>query len=248
MGQPPRVPWRGFPDAMLLATETRTRRHPEYAAAKSGDVAAAVRLVDALVEGRGVAAVRRLLDATSEAGAPVLVSAHAYEAEGINAIPVALARLLSTRLGVDCEEDVVQINVVCHTGADGYGRLARQAAFDGEVPPARNYLLIDDFIGQGGTLANLRGWIETRGGTVVAAVSLTGKTYSARLSPSQERLDALREKHGAALEQWWHEQFGHTFDCLTHSEARYLGRAPDVDTIRDRIAAAKQEGDGSSCS
>ena len=109
-------------------------------------------------------------------------------------------------------------------------------------------MLADDFIGQGGTLANLRGWIETRGGTVVAAVSLTGKTYSARLSPSQERLDALREKHGPILEQWWHEQFGHTFDCLTHSEARYLARSPDVDTIRDRIAAAKQEGYGPGCS
>ena len=37
------------------------------------------------------------------------------------------------------------------------------------------------------------------------------------------------------------EEFGHAFDCLTQSEARYLARAPDVDTIRNRIAAAQQE-------
>ena len=35
-------------------------------------------------------------------------------------------------------------------------------------------------IGQGGTLANLRGRIEKRGGRVVGAVALTGKPYSAR--------------------------------------------------------------------
>ena len=42
--------------------------------------------------------------------------------------------------------------------------------------------MVDDFIGQGGTLANLRGWIEEHGGKVVAAVALTGKPYSANPS------------------------------------------------------------------
>ena len=41
---------------------------------------------------------------------------------------------------------------------------------------------------------------------------------------------------------WWHEHFGHTFDCLTQSEARYLTRSPDVDTIRNRLAAAEARG------
>ena len=125
------------------------------------------------------------------------------------------------------------------------GRLARQAAFAGEFDAAREYLLVDDFVGQGGTLANLRGWIETRGARVVGAVGLTGKSYSARLNPTQEQLNALRQKHGTTLEGWWREQFGHAFDCLTQSEARYLTRSPDVDTVRSRIAAANQEGDGS---
>ena len=129
---------------------------------------------------------------------------------------------------------------MAHTGADGYGRLARQAAFGGEVA-GFTYIMVDDFIGQGGTLANLRGWVEECGGTVVHAVGLTGKPYSAKLNPTKEQLDELREKHGAGLENWWAEQFGHTFDCLTQSEARYLARSPDVDTIRNRLAAAMRE-------
>ena len=241
MEPPPRVAWRDFPDAVLLADETRTKRHPAYAAAKAGDVEAATNLVHALVDEAGITSVHRRLDTIGDA-LPVLVSAHAYERDGFNAIPAALARLLSTRLGVPFDTAVVQTNVVGHTGAGGYGRLARQAAFGGEVEQGREHVMVDDFIGQGGTLANLRGWVERRGGKVVGAVGLAGKPYSAKLNPSEEQLHELRRKHGPDFERWWRERFGHAFDCLTQSEARYLARSPDADTIRDRLAAAMCEG------
>ena len=248
MKLPPRVAWQDFPDAVLLADETSTKRHPAYAAAKAGDVAAATNLVHALVDDARIAMVCRLLNAV-EAPRPLLVSAHAYESEGVNAIPAALAKFLSERLGVPFDTAVVQTNVVGHTGASGYGRLARQAAFGGKVAKGREHgkhVMVDDFIGQGGTLANLRGWVEKQGGTVVGAVGLTGKPYSAKLSPSKEQLHELRQKHGADFEKWWREHFGHAFDCLTQSEARYLARSPDADTIRDRLAAAECEGNGRS--
>ena len=243
MKPPPRVAWRDFPDAVLLADETRTKRHPAYSDAKAGDAEAATNLVHALVDEAGIAAVRRPLDAVG-AALPALVSAHAYEREGVNAIPTALARLLSERLRVPFDTAVVQTNVVGHTGASGYGRLARQAAFEGKVETGREYVMVDDFIGQGGTLANLRGWVEKQGGRVVGAVGLTGKPYSAKLNPSEEQLHELRQKHGPDFERWWQEHFGHAFGCLTQSEARYLARSPDADTIRDRLAAAECEGGG----
>ena len=101
------------------------------------------------------------------------------------------------------------------------------------------YLLVDDFIGQGGTLANLKGYIESSGGRVLGATGsqLTGKPYSAKLCPIDEQLAALRSKHGNELEIWWNERFGHGFDCLTQSEARYLERSSDADTIRSRLVA-----------
>ena len=245
MNRPPRTAWRDFPDAVLLADETRTKRHPAYADAKAGDGKAAMHLVNALMDEAGVAAVGRLLHAAGTA-LPVLVSAHAYERDGVNAIPAALARFLSERFGIPFNSAVVQTNVVSHTGASGYGRLARQATFGGEVETGGQYMMVDDFIGQGGTLANLRGWVEQRGGTVFGAVGLTGKPYSAKLSPSKEQLHELEQKHGPDFEDWWRERFGHAFGCLTQSEARYLARSPDADTIRDRIAAAEREGGGRS--
>ena len=70
------------------------------------------------------------------------------------------------------------------------------------------------------------------------ACGLTGKTYSANLTPEEELLKQLREEHGNELENWWNDRFGFGYDCLTNSEGRYLLRTPDADRIRDRIAAA----------
>ena len=242
MKHPPRRPWEAFADVVLLAGESETKKHPEYPSAKSsGDPEAAANLVSSLVDEAGIAAVRALIAEVSESGDIVLICANAYE-QGFNAIPASLAELLSERLSVLFDTTVAQANVVRHTGADGYGRLARQAAFEGTVEKEREYVMVDDFVGQGGTLANLRGWIEKQGGKVVGAVALTGKPYSAKLNPSQEQLHELRQKHGSDFEKWWKAHFGHTFDCLTYSEARYLTRSPDVDTIRNRLAAAMREG------
>ena len=103
-------------------------------------------------------------------------------------------------------------------------------------------MLVDDFVGMGGTMANLKGHIESNGGRVVAAVTLTGKPYSAELTPLPQTLQALREKHGTELENWCIGHFAHTFDALTESEARYLARTETADTIRDRIVEAEQTG------
>ena len=150
-----------------------------------------------------------------------------------------LSKHLSDKLGWENDTNVVLENVVSHTGSDGYGRLARQARFTGDIEKGRNYVLVDDFVGMGGTLANLKGHIEHNGGHVIGSVSLTGKPSSAKLKVSEERLNELRTKH-PKLEQWWKSRFGHAFDSLTESEARYLARSPDADTIRSRIAEAEQ--------
>jgi hypothetical protein len=237
--QPRRTPWPDrFPEVIIHASESRVKQHPDYPAAKAGNSDAAYALIRDTLSPDAVTALRQLIGPRR----PMLVSAHALEREGVNAIPEALADELGRLLDLPVDSSVVQRNVVSHTGADGFSRLARQAAFAGEIVPGLDYLMVDDFVGQGGTLANLRGFIESQGGKVVAATALTGKPYSAILAATQEHLQLLRKKHGAELEKWWQARFGHTFDCLTQSEARYLERSADADTIRGRIAAAEQAG------
>ena len=55
-GNPPRTPWRAFPDVFIHAEESAVKRHPEYSAAKSGGVPAARRLVEAMLREEIVAA------------------------------------------------------------------------------------------------------------------------------------------------------------------------------------------------
>ena len=102
---------------------------------------------------------------------------------------------------------------------------------------------MDDFVGQGGTLANLKGFIEDRGGRAVACTTLTGKPWSAKLAPSDATLRSLWAKHGGELEGWWQETFRYGFDFLTESEARYLERADSTQLIRSRLLAARQARD-----
>lgn len=236
--KPPRCPWGDFPDVLIHAAESWVKQHPVYPAAKSGDAGAALDLVRDVFDDTVPERLRALVGDRR----PVLVSAHAYEREGVNAIPEVLADVMAEKLDWQVDSGVVQTNVVTHTGADGFSRMARQPAFDGAVKADTDYVMVDDFIGMGGTLANLRGHIESQGGRVLAAVVLTGKPHSAKLRLMAERLKELRNKHGEELEHWWQKRFGHAFDALTESEARYLVRTPDIATVRNRIAAAEQAG------
>ena len=232
---PLRTPWGNLPNVLIHASESAVKQHPAYKAAKAGDGTAAIALVRDTMNAERNKELAELLTKQR----PTLVSAHAYERNAVNAIPEVFADLLSQALDWPVDNGIYQTNVVFHTGADGFSRLARQARFTGVVCAERDYVLVDDFVGMGGTLANMKGYIESNGGRVLAAVCLTGKPHSAKLALSPDRLNELREKHGTDLETWWIEHFAHAFDALTESEARYLARTEGSDTVRSRIAAAK---------
>ena len=186
-----RFPWDGFPAVWLHAEELEVKKHPDYAAAKAGNLDSAFSLVEALTSEEVIDHLAKVFCAHQ----PILTSAHPIERDGVNAIPEALADHLGHRLGWPVDSEIVQTNVVGHTGADGFTRMARQAEFGGEVKERRIYCLVDDFVGQGGTLANMRGFLMKGGGLVAGATVLTGKSYSANLTPIGELLKQLREKH-----------------------------------------------------
>lgn len=137
-----------------------------------------------------------------------LVPIHALESNGVNEIPAAIAIVLGRQLDLPVNNSIVQTNSVGHTGASGLHRLANQAHFEGHVIPCQAYVLVDDFVGPGGTLANLIGYIGSHGGEPLAATVLTGKAYSAKLAPVAKLIHALRHKHGRDFENCWQQYFG----------------------------------------
>lgn len=236
MPPPLRRPWsQADGDVLIAARESAVKKHPRYAAAKAGGGMAAA--WDLASDFMSAADQQALAEQVRQR--PVVLPVHAIESEGVNQIPSAMAAWLARRYGLAWHTGVVQINRVAHTGSSGWHRLANQARFDGEVQAGATYLLVDDFVGQGGTLSNLRGYLLSRGATVAGMVALTGNPRSSKIALSSQTLEALRSKHGDELEAWWNNELGFDFARLTQSEAEYLLRV-DADTIRDRMAEARQ--------
>ena len=127
---PPRAPWFDFPDAFIHAPESTVKKHPSYPAAQSGDTDAAAALVaTAFNDAQALVMAEQM--AVRGHTAPTLVSAHAYENDGVNASPEVIADVLGRRLGWPVDGGILQTDVVARTGADGWSRMVRPAAFDG---------------------------------------------------------------------------------------------------------------------
>ena len=218
-----------IPDAMIGSTLGSASSHPDYAAAKAGDVEAAVRLAQHMVTPELLEKVRAVIGNTK----PRVVPVAAEEASGRNKIPRAAAEVLAMRLGLETAGGIVQANRARRTGLDGLDRIFAPVDFAGAVEHGP-YLLVDDTLTQGGTFAALASHIREGGGTVAGVIALTGKQYSATIQPSAETLSALRQKHGD-LENEFRAATGYGFDALTQSEARYLARYEPADRLRDRI-------------
>lgn len=237
-----RSPWvDDFPDVMIAHSETPITGHAKYTDAKSGNLKQALALVDEVVcddfiieLAKSVAAVENLY----------ILPVYAEEATGRNKISLAYAQLLQDVLGVGIETNVVQANRTYRTQSDGIGRLLKRVGFKGEIAKGRNYLIVDDVVTQGGTLADLKGYIETHGGNVVGVSTLSGKPHSAKLPIRKATLGQLRKQAGKELETWWQEQFDYDFAKFTESEARYLAKQIHrygINTVRDRLIEGRLE-------
>ena len=230
-----RAPWRDFPPVVRNGVLGSLKNEPEYAASKGGDSAEAVRLVNKLLKEETVRQFRAMIGDRK----PVIVSVLATESAGQNKIPLAMAQALGSRLDLPVDTDIRQINKVSRTGAGIDHRLAFQPVFDGYVEAGRDYLIVDDTLAVGGTVAALRGYIENRGGHVLGAGVMTAHEGALNLPVKQAMIDSITRKHGDAMDNYWKEEFGYGIDQLTQGEAGHLNAARDVEQIRDRIAKAR---------
>ncbi|EKT4101875.1 TPA: PLxRFG domain-containing protein [Stenotrophomonas maltophilia] len=231
-----------FPDVVTAHRPGRLSAHADYDAAKAGNDTAALRVARDVITPEFVQDVRAALP---EGSKPLVVAVQSQEATGNNRIPRMAAEVLAQRLGLQVSEDIVQAAKVNRSAGDALHRLANQPPFTGKVEKGRDYVLIDDTLTQGGTLAQLKTHIEDNGGKVVLATALTGKDYSRKIALNSQSLADVRERFGS-IEPWWRDQFGYGFEGLTESEARTIltldkGRL-DADALRDRVAEGRVSG------
>jgi protein traN len=233
-----RAPWRDFPPVIRNGGLGSLKNEPEYAAAKGGNDIEAGRLVNKLLKEETVQQFREMIGDRK----PVIVSVSATESAGRNKIPLAMAQALGSRLDLPVDTDIQQINKVSRTGSGIDHRFVFQPVFDGRVEAGRDYLIVDDTLAVGGTVAALRGYIENRGGHVVGAGVMTAHKGALNLPVKQAMIDNISRKHGNTMDNYWKEEFGYGIDQLTQGEAGHLNAARDVEQIRDRIAEARLQG------
>jgi hypothetical protein len=214
-----RMPWQpDFPEVIVHVSAAMRDAHADYAAAKAGAHGASVRLARDLITNAAVERLRAVLAGRR----PVLVPVRAIETQGINLIPDAMAHDLAQTLDLTVTTEIVQTNTVGHTRAGGYHRLVFPPTFAGNVERGADYVMIDDHVGLGSTLANLRGHIEAEGGRVIAATTMSASRRSEILALRPDTLQSLREKHGQPIEDLVRDQLGLELDGLTEAEAGYL--------------------------
>lgn len=226
-----------FPRVPFAAPLGSADKHPRYAEAKSGDVNAAKALVDDIVN---EAAIRRIREMIGDSK-PVVVAAFAEEATGRNKIPVAYAAKIAKDLDLTMDQEIIQSVSVKRTGEGSDYRLANHAVFEGDVTAGQDYLIVDDTLTMGGTLASLRGHIEANGGNVIGAATLTGFGKEGQLALGEKMRQDLWRKHGVPLDEYLKEEFGYGIDSLTQGEAGHFRKAESLERIRERIDAARAE-------
>jgi len=209
----------------------QAKLHKDYAAAKGGDIKAAVRLVEKLVKPDTRQAVAERFDGA------VFVAPMAQEATGRNAIPQALAAHYANAANGSLDTQIVQVNQPRHTGADPMQRIIARAQFDGPVQEGQRYVLVDDNLTLGGTLADLSDHIQRNGGEVAGIVVLTNANRSDTLQARPKQIRTIEERFGDVLR----EQLAIDPQALTGLEADYLIGLRNADALTNRATKASRE-------
>lgn len=207
-----------FPPIVNHTSSAVALHHPDFKAAKHGDFQAALRLVDELVKDEKIAMIARQYPNAH------IIYNHKIQGDGINMIPAAYAARFSA-IGMTVEHDIIAVTNVSHTNASDISRISKRMRFEGHVNRGADYILLDDFITSGAELRDLRDYVNSQGGNVVAMTTFGhgsfGKLKDIRIDEAyKQRLgdagvtDIDLRKYGIASE----------IGCLTLGEAAKLTR------------------------
>lgn len=154
-----------------------------------------------------------------------------------NALPKALA----SEIGLKLWDRVSRVDKVQRKRLPAIQRLLHQPLFCGYIEKDKKYVLADDVIVQGGTIAALRRYILANGGRVVAVVALAYSIGSHAIAPTREKGVRLISKFGGSLFMLQEIGLASTYDEMTNSQARYLLRFSCARNIYRKLGPVIEE-------
>ncbi|GHT00373.1 hypothetical protein AGMMS50276_25990 [Synergistales bacterium] len=235
-----------FPLIVALSHTWEMQESPDYRAAKSGDREAGARLILDVTQGETQQEMLRKLG--EDYPDAIVVPIHAEEMNGRNQIPSLLVEYIGDMTGLEIDDSIVQSDRIGRTDSSAWDRMANRPSFDGSVQFGRKYILVDDVITQGGTLSELRRYIEANGGEVVQMVTIGAARNSTIMALTEKNKRKLERQYGREALQAFSKEvglYGGNYEAFTNSEARQLLEAGSLDEARNRILEARQKRNGS---
>jgi hypothetical protein len=223
-----RSPWHDFPDVVIQTTVHKLRSRPAYDQAKRGMGKAAFKVVQELIKPEKI-------PFAFDTVVPVMQ----FDRDKPNALPLVYATALAKHFDAYLEIGIRQVNIVSHTFADAHTRILGQPMFMGKIQPGSRVLIVDDVVTYGSTLANLRGWIELQGATVVGATTLAAGFGGTKLALPDTVRDRLLDRFPTQAEALANE-LGFSADCFTNREARFLAGIKNEHEMQRLIVAAQE--------
>ncbi len=227
---------KDFGEATVILPYEKLRKYRNYVAAKAGDEEAAVKLIDDVVKESLVKWMQEKYPGS------IVVSVQAIEAKGRNKLPVAFATKIADVNEFENNFGIVQENKPQRTGKDALHRLIYRSVFSGNVQQGGNYIIVDDVITQGGTLNDLRKYIQSKGGNVVHAAALSAGMQKSTGAESkvmkikEETVKALYSKFGTAVDEMlFRFKIAEKVSQLTESEAQYILGFPNLTPLIRKI-------------
>lgn len=237
-----RSPWSvDFPEVAVHADWQTIAAHPQYAHAKEqASVAAAAAIVEANLKEE---VLQTLFDDTfkGDERPPLVVIPGVSLAERRNALSITFGGIVAQENEWQVAPHIFQERRANRDRLkDGWYRLTHQPSFYGHVEAGRNYVLADDVLTMGGTLASLRGFIESKGGTVIGMTALaSGGGGMKPIALSSDTQMKLNEHLGGALDGLLKTEVGYGIECLTEAEGLFLLRCTSVDQFRKGANASR---------
>lgn len=248
-----RAPWEGdFPDVFVNckwkspdAKVVCLADHALYTAAKGQrDMDAALRLLDDLVIEKTVVNLREL--EKRYGGKPKLIAPSAQVSESNNALAIGYANWLGHELGWPVDENVFQMKDFSKDKLDGWVRVAHRSTFYGEIDKKDPYVIVDDVITLGGTLADLRSFIIGKGGRVIGMSTIASRDGNdVRIRLDTDTQAKLEKSYGSDLAKFCHELLGFDHRGFTSPEAGRLLSCSGYVDLRKKIVRGRNEGNAS---
>lgn len=144
-------------------------------------------------------------------------------AAGLNLMTLVASILLHEKTNIDIDFGITQNDSKSRNGSTDRHRFMCPTSFKGNVTKGKKYVVFDDHIKTGNTVANLAGHIHVGGGEVLGFYTFSFNEIALDgLYLDEVKLMALREQMFAGAEDLFRQEFGYGFDGLTRVEASLL--------------------------